>query len=291
MSRFAWPCLVCLPLITIAACGGHQLPLKYPETPRGATVDVYHGTSVADPYRALEDLDAPETAAWVEAQNALSVPFLEALPRRSELIERFTRLWSWERYSPPEKHGSRYFFRYDDGKRDHAVLMVADDLAEKARVLLDPNGFSKDRTSSLSRYKVSPDGALIAYAISEGGSDWRHWRVRDVATGQDRMDRIEHTKFTDVSWTPDGSAFYYSRYPTGSDGKADDRQQVTLYRHVLGESQAEDTEIYRVKAHPTRNAYGRVTSDGQTLIVTITDGYLANDIYTMSLTSTCGTVR
>ena len=275
--------LAALYLTLLAGCVGPTLPVTYPATPRSEQVDRYHGVSVADPYRALEQLDSPETARWVAAQNTASVPFLESLPRRDELIARFTRLWRFERWSPPQKRGPRYFFLHDDGKADHARLMVTSALNQPARVLIDPNDFSDDHTASLSRWSVSPNGETIAYAISEGGSDWRHWRTRNVLTGLDTVDVVKHTKFTQVSWAADSLGFYYSRYPLGANGKPDDGKQVTVYFHAVGTPQSDDRAIYRITHSKTRNAYGHVTDDGRFLVFNISDGYLANDVHVQRL--------
>ncbi|HET6277424.1 MAG TPA: S9 family peptidase, partial [Candidatus Polarisedimenticolia bacterium] len=175
------PALVLAALVfLLIACGGPQtppaaegpeLPITYPDSFRGEQVDRYHGVDVADPYRWLEDLEGEKTAIWVGSQNAVAEPFLGALPRRDAIKERLTELWNYERFSPPIREGSRYFYLRNDGLQDQDVLYVTDSLQGDARVLIDPNVFSEDRTASLSQFEVSPDARLIAYSISEGGSD------------------------------------------------------------------------------------------------------------------------
>ena len=119
-----------------------------------------------------------------------------------------------------------------------------------AKLLIDPNTLSADATASLADYSISPDGRYVAYAVSDGGTDWDTWRVREVETGRDLPDLIGDTKFTGVSWLPDASAFYYSRYPKGADGKGDDQQQVSVYRHRLGAAQADDERVYAITGEP-----------------------------------------
>ena len=147
-------------------------PLAYPAAPRGDVVDVYHGVSVADPYRWLEAAETPATRAFVEAQNALAQPWLEALPQREALKTRLTQLWSYERFGVPRREGGRYFYLRNDGKQNQSVLHVADDAGSLGRVLFDPNATRDDATIALSRFVPSPDGKLVAYALSDGGTDW-----------------------------------------------------------------------------------------------------------------------
>ena len=293
-SRYASPCGVLLSVLVFAlliscvqpdqqAGGEPQVPAAYPDSQRIEHVDTYHGTEVADPYRWLEELDSPVTAAWVESENAIADPFLEAIPNREQIRERLTEVWNYERYKLPVKEGGRYFYRRNDGLQDQDVLYVVDSLGEEPRVLIDPNTFSDDRTASLSFFEVSPDGEMIAYGISDSGSDWRHWHVRDVETGEDLDDRLDQTKFTGVSWSRDSSGFYYSRYPLNEEGVADDSQQVSVYFHKLGTPQADDIHVYSITDHATRNPYATVTDDGRYLVLGIFDGYNSNAVYVKKL--------
>jgi prolyl oligopeptidase len=262
-----------------APAAGPALPIGYPESRRLDHVDRYHEVEVADPYRWLEDLEAEDTAAWIGSQNAVAEPFLAALPKREEIRKRLTEVWNYERFAPPIKKGGRYFYLRNDGLQDQDVLYVADSLDGEPRVLIDPNTFSEDRTASLGQFEISPDAKRIAYSISEGGSDWRTWHVREVDGGRDLDDRLDSIKFTDVSWSRDGSGFYYSRYPRGEDGAGDDTRQVSIYYHRIGSPQADDRHLYSVSDHPTRNPYGRLTDDGRYLVINMFDGYQANGVY------------
>ena len=267
--------------------------LNYPQAKRSDHTDDYFGETVADPYRWMEDLDGAETAAYVEAQNAIAVPYLESIPVREHSAQRIDELWSYERYSTPVAEGGRYFFRRNDGSQDQDVLYVTEDLSEDARVLIDPNTFSDDATIALSTYSVSPDGKRVAYSTSDGGSDWKTWHIRDVDTGKDLDELIEGTKFTGTSWDRDSGGFYYSRYPWvegGAKGEADDAQQVKVYHHKIGESQSSDELVYEITDSDSRNPGAQLTADGRYLVLTIFDGYQTNALYYRDLEDSSGKV-
>jgi prolyl oligopeptidase len=259
--------------------------LTYPTTERGPQVDDFFGTSVADPYRWLEDLDGEAVRAWVGAQNQVSRPFLDSLPARAAIETRLTELWNYERRGVPFEKGGTYFWFHNDGLQNQDVLMTAPAVDGEARVLIDPNGWSNDGKSALSGLEVTPDGRLAAYARSEGGTDWRDWKVVDVGTGNDLPDTITFTKFTSVSWTPDASGFYYSRHPVGPDGKGDGSKSVSIYFHRLGTAQSDDPEVFAIPDQPLRNPYARVTDDGRWLVISIAEGTLENAVWLLDLAS------
>ncbi len=267
-------------LLMLASCAlGLSLPPEtYPATERGTVVDNFHGTRVSDPYRWLEALDSPPVANWVALQNRLSIPYLVGLPHRAQIQKRLTQLYSYERFGVPRQAGSRFFFLRNDGKQNQAALQVAATATEIGRRLIDPDSIGGDSTVALADYEPSPDGRLLAYALSDAGSDWKSWHVRDTATGADRPDLIAQTKFTRVSWTPDSGGFYYSSYPRG-----DDQLQPVIHFHQLGDTQAQDRQVYAVTDHPTRLPEGRVTLDGRYLVIELEDGTLANGISVLAL--------
>jgi len=268
------------------------LPVAYPTTPRTGHVDTYHGVEVADPYRWMEDVDPAAVREWVAAQNALSTPYLEGIPERARIIERLRALWDYDQYGypwladkarVPIRKGGRYFYVEKRGLQDQGILYWAAALDAEPRVLIDPNGLSADATVSLADFVVSPDGRLVAYALSDGGTDWKTWRVREVDSGRDLPDLLRFTKFTHVSWMPDGRSFYYARYPARPDGRGDDQQQVRVHLHRLGAAQEDDPLVYAVTDHPRRNPAAIVTDDGRWLVLPIFDGYEANAIYLRDL--------
>jgi prolyl oligopeptidase len=248
--------------------------LTYPAAPKGDQVDDFHGTMVADPFRALENPDSPETKAWIEAENKLTHSYLSQIPERAAIQARLTKLWNYERYSTPYKKGKRYFFRKNDGLQNQSVLYVADSLNGKPRMLLDPNKLSKDGTVALGDFVISDDGKLMAYSIQEAGSDWLTWKLRSVDTGKDLPDIIRWSKFSGASWTKDGKGFFYSRY---DEPKAGQELQGSnyfhkLYYHRVGEPQSKDALVYERRDHKEWGFDGNVTDDGRYLIINVWQG-------------------
>ena len=255
--------------------------LQYPATARGDVVDDYHGVRVADPYRWFEDPAAQATKDWVTAENALAQPYLEHLPQRAWLGNRLKQLWTYERFGVPRREGGRYFYMRNDGSQDQSVLYVADSLSATARVLVDPNGKRDDSTIALSQWEPSPDGRVLAYALSDGGTDWNTWHFRRVADGVDLPVVLKYSKFWAVSWARDSSGVYYSRYPlkkdqAADDSRGDDSGRPDVYFHKLGDAQAADRLVFKVTDHPTRVPSVVVTEDGRYLLIGLFDGYETN---------------
>ena len=265
---------------TLTMCAAASIGLggsedrKYPKAPTSDTVDDYHGTKVADPYRPLEELDSEPTRAWVEAENEITEAYFRGNPRRGMLKDRLTALWDYEKYSAPFEEGGRYFYSYNSGLQNQSVLYTSPKVDEPGKPLLDPNTLSKDGTVALSGLSVSKGGRKLAYALSEAGSDWTTWRVRDVESATDQPDEIRWSKFSDADWTPDGSGFFYGRFPEptpGSDLKAANFYQK-LYFHKLGTPQSEDSLIWKDDAHKEWRANPTVTDDGKYLLLTLGQG-------------------
>lgn len=248
---------------------------SYPPTRTVPQVDDYHGTKVADPYRWLEDLDAPETTAWVEAQNKLTFDFLAKLGQRDAIKQRLTELYNYPRHDLPFKEGGRYFYTYNTGLLNQPQLLVKDRLDGEARLLLDPNTFSADGTVSLSQWDVSPDGRWLGYGVAAAGSDWNEFRVRDIATGQDTADLVRWVKFSGLSWTKDSKGFFYSRYPepqqAGNQVFSALANQA-IYYHRLGTPQSEDVFVFATPEHPKRGWTATVTDEGRYLLIYGSEG-------------------
>ena len=243
----------------------------YPETRTDDVVDDYFGTKVADPYRWLEDDESKETKAWVEAQNRLAFGWLAEVPERDAIRKRLVSLWDYERFGLPSREGEWYVFAHNDGLQNQSVIYRTRSLDAPPEVLLDPNRLSADGTVALAEGGLSftDDGRLLAWASSSGGSDWREWRVRDVATGEDRSDLVRWSKFSGAAWRKDGSGFYYSRYPEPKEGDAltGVNRNHTLYLHRLGTAQPEDEVVYARPDHPDWSLGAVVTDDGRFLLI------------------------
>lgn len=263
--------------VSLAATDAPAAPWNYPPATRGSVVDDYHGAKVADPYRWLEDLDSPQTQAWVEAQNELTHGFLAKLPQRAWLRERLTTLWNYPRYGLPGKEAGRYFFSKNDGLQNQSVLYVQETLADEPKVLLDPNTLSADGTVALTASAVSADGRWLAYGVAVAGSDWNEYRVRDIATGQDTADVIKWVKFSGLAWTKDSKGFFYSRFPepqveAGTGKTFSDLAHQKVYYHRLGTPQSADVLIAEVPDEPKWFVSASVTDDGRYALIYLQRG-------------------
>ncbi|MDX1953236.1 MAG: prolyl oligopeptidase family serine peptidase [Verrucomicrobiota bacterium] len=248
--------------------------LQYPLAHKGPVVEEYHGTKVADPYRWLENPDSPESRAWIEAQNKVTFGFLNQIEERSAIRKRITELWNFERYGIPFREGGRYFISRNDGLQNQSVLYSLESLDATPQVLLDPNKLSQEGTIALKGYDISEDGKLMAYGLSESGSDWETWKIRNVATADDTGDELKWVKFSIVSWTRDGKGVFYSRYDEPKDGSK--LQSVNyfqkLYYHRIGTPQSEDILVYHRPDQKEWGFRGFVTEDGQYLVIVVSQG-------------------
>ena len=263
-----------LPMAPVGAAENARI--DYPQTRRIEHVDVYHGTEVADPYRWLEDdvRKSEQAAQWVAAENKVTFRYLESIPQRERIRERLTELWNYARYSSPVKKGGRYYYLKNDGLQNQAVLYTMDSLRGKARVLIDPNKWSKDGTIALAGTAPSDDGKHIAYRVAEAGSDWATWRVMEIASGRVLDDELKWVKFGGASWTKDGKGFFYSRYPEPEEGAEFSQLNFNqrLYFHRVGTPQSEDVLVYRRVDHPDWSFWAEVTEDGRYLVITVGKG-------------------
>jgi len=259
-----------------------DMSVTYPETKKVDTVDTYFGEQIADPYRWLEDDRSTETEAWVKAQNEVTFGYLDKIPFRKQLKERMEKLWNYEKISAPFKEGNYTYFYKNNGLQNQSVLYRKDKNG-KEEIFLDPNTFSKDGTTSLGGINFSKNGSLVAYAISEGGSDWRKVIVLKADTKEIIGDTIVDVKFSGLSWYKN-EGFYYSSYdkPKGSELSAK-TDQHKLYFHKLGTAQKEDKVIFGLN-EKRRYVGGYVTDDENYLIISASNSTSGNELYYKDLT-------
>ncbi|TPG40726.1 prolyl oligopeptidase family serine peptidase [Flavobacterium pectinovorum] len=268
--------------ITTAGISFGQNKIQYPETKKGETVDVYFDTKVSDPYRWLEDDKSAETGAWVKAQNEVTYGYLDKIPFRDELKKRMEKLWNYEKISAPYTEGKFTYYSKNNGLQNQSVVYRKGQNG-KEEVFLDPNTFSKDGTTSLGGLDFSKDGNKAAYAISEGGSDWRKVIIIDALSKKVLEDTLVDVKFSGVSWHGN-EGFYYSSYekPKGSELSAK-TDQHKLYFHKLGTSQKEDKVIFGAD-QKRRYVGGHVTEDDRFLVITAANSTYGNELYIKDLT-------
>ena len=241
--------------------------LPYPPARQAAVVDDYHGVTVADPYRWLETAGDPETAAWVAAENALTRAYVDG-PARDAVAARLRTLYDYPRTSAPVARGDRLFYAHNDGLQNQPVLYVQDGLRGRRRALLDPNALDPAGTTALTALAVDEGAARVAYALSRSGSDRQDIHVRDVTTGEDGPDVVRWAKFASISWLPDGSGFYYTRFPEpGTVPEADESYYNRICFHRLGDDQAADTLVFERPDDREIVFQTAITGDGRQLVI------------------------
>jgi prolyl oligopeptidase len=260
-----------------------SIEVSYPMTKKGPVVDEYFGHKVADPYRWLEDDMSDETAEWVTAQNKVTFDYLDQIPYREQLKEQLTKMWNYEKIGAPFTRGNyRYFYKNDGLQNQNVVYRKLADGTEE--VFLDPNKFSADGTTSLASLSFSKDGSLAAYAISEGGSDWRTIIIIDSETKKIIEPPLVDVKFSGISWYGN-EGFYYSSYdkPEGSELSAKTDQHKLFY-HQLNTAQQDDAVIFGgTDAQKHRYVGGQVTEDDRYLLISGSVSTSGNRLYIKDL--------
>jgi prolyl oligopeptidase len=279
-------------LLFVAGCNPLQkdpadMPIVYPPTQRGDVVEDHFGQAIPDPYRWLENDARTDTAvaAWVEAQNEVTEAYLRELPGRDVFRRRLGELFDYDQLSAPTKRGQRYFYTRQAELENQAALHVRDSVDGPGRVLIDPNLWSEGGTSALAEWAPSPEGSHVAYAVQEGGTDWRTIRVIDVDTGQVLDDELKWARFTQIEWLKDGSGFFYVRYPEPAEGAAFQAGVANhaIYFHALGTPQSADRLLYSTPDAPHQIHYIDVTSDGRYAAISTLVGAGSNALTVVDL--------
>ncbi|MBL0334607.1 MAG: S9 family peptidase [Chitinophagaceae bacterium] len=229
-----------------------QAQIKYPATQKTDWTDDYNGVKVADPYHWLEDDKSAETKAWVDAQNAVTFGYLEKIPFRAQWLARMEELNNYPKYSSPSRKNDYYYYSLNNGLQNQSILYRQKTGSEQPELVLDPNKFSADGTTSLATFALSKDGHYAVVGKSSGGSDWRTYYVMDMNTLQYLPDSISWVKVSGASWQ--GNGFFYSRYPTPEKGKelSTKNENHQVFYHTVGTSQAQDKLVFEDPANPQR---------------------------------------
>jgi prolyl oligopeptidase len=278
--------LAVLTLLAAAPSAAQQgARVAYPETRTVDSATVWHGTRIADPYRWLEAIDGPDVAAWVKTQNAVTMPYLAALPGRDALEDRITALYDYPRTSVPFWEGGRWFYAKNSGLQRQSVWYSRETLDGAERVVIDANALSPDGSVALSQFSPSPDGRHFVYGLSEGGADWSTLYVRNLASGRNTADTVRWVRFSGLSWTQDGAGFFYSRYPEPPKGEQlkAKLEHHTLYYHRLGTPQSQDVKIYARPDNPSWFVFGGTDETGRYLFVMTSKGTDRNELYVADL--------
>ncbi len=270
--------LICTAGIAVA-CTSNEKSMKYPsiavtypETRKVDQTDDYHGTLLADPYRWLEIDTASEVESWVEAQNEVTFGYLEKIPFRDAIKDRYTKLYDYPKLSSPRQIGEYYLFGKNSGLQNQSVIYIQKGLDGSPEIFVDPNTLSADGTVTISLLGNSKDKKYVAISRAEAGSDWNQIRIMDLETKKELDDRLDWVKFSGASWYKDG--FFYSRYPEPVEGTELSNQNLyhTVYYHKMGTPQSDDKLIYEDREHPKMNHGVRVTEDEKYLVLTASPG-------------------
>ncbi len=264
--------------LTMAGAADKGAPLTYPKARTVEQVDDYFGTKVHDPYRWMEDVDSAEVKTWVDEENTLTENWLSLVQGRKVMHARLMELTNFERYTPPVRKGTRYFYSHNEGLQNQNVIYWQEGLNGEPKILLDPNTMSTDGTVAVSGLNITDDGKLAAYSIADAGSDWVKWHVREVATGKDLPDLVEWSKFSSASWMKDSSGFFYEGYDKpAADAMKTANYYHKVFFHKLGTPQSEDKLIFDRPDDKELAVGASVTDDGRYLILYQSKGSSPNN--------------
>jgi prolyl oligopeptidase len=278
MKQLRWlPGLFMAAMPMLPAALRAEAPLDYPKTATVDVSDTSFGERVADPYRWLEAdvrTDA-KVRDWVTAQNKVSNAYLAKLPGRDIFEKRLRELFAFERMGVPQIAGASYFYTRNTGLQNQSTLWVAArDGSIPPRLLVDPNAWAKDGATALAEWAPSDDGRYLAYAVQDGGTDWRTLKIIDVATGKTLDDAVHWVKFSRIAWKRDASGFFYSRFPEPKEGAAFQSLNLnqSVWFHAVGTTQSADLQIYGTPLQPNLNHGAEVSDDGRWLVISSSAG-------------------
>jgi prolyl oligopeptidase len=263
----------CLMLIVLASCSEVTQEISYPISEKIGFSETLHGYQIQDEYRWLEDFTSDDSKKWINEQNKFTYEFIGKNKFKSSIRKSLNKIWDAESISVPYKKGDKTFYYFNDGTWQQSKLMVKDCDMCDSRVLIDPNSLSQDGTVSIGGTSVSNDTTLLAYSISDGGSDWRTWKILNIETGKNLPDTIEWEKFSNATWENDDSGFYYQKYDEpDSELLKDINTAPKLMFHKLGTLQSEDRVIYEDSKNPRWGWGISIVKDSDIKFLSISNG-------------------
>ena len=266
--------ITCFALIFVLVnCSNQSTDLSYPDSKKDNLTETIHGYEIEDSYRWLEDFTSEESKDWVNRQNQYTQQFIGENKYKKSINKNLNKIWKTESISTPYKVEDKTFYYFNDGTWQQSKLMIRECMDCEARVLLDPNKFSKDGTISLGGTSVSNNASLLAYSISDGGSDWRTWKVLNINTGEVFPDEINWAKFSSATWENDDSGFYYQKYEEPKDELLREvNTSPKLMFHKLGTPQAEDQIVIENLDQPRWGWGISILEDTEVKFLTISNG-------------------
>jgi len=262
---------------------------KQPKTRAEDLVEIIHGTEVRDPYRWLEDVDSSEVQNWISAQNAYSKSRMDRIKGRPKLRERLKELLDTDFVGPPTVRENILFYYKQPAGVEQIMLCMREFPDGKEEIIVDPNQLSEDGSIALaetfrvaggrpSENTISKDGKLVAYGLSKNGSDWAHWRILNIETGEHLSDEFPRISGPGISWLPDNSGFYYSRSP----GKSVDELERTngkVFFHALGTDWTQDPLVFGEELLPQEFVSATVTDEGKHVLYKVFKGWGKTELY------------
>lgn len=243
-------------------------------------IDDYHGNKVYDPYRWLEEIHSNETKEFIEENNRETEKYIKSYEAYEDIKNRIKELWKFEIYSVPSKKGDYYYFRYNDGKKNQGSIYRAKELTGEKELLLDPNEYAEDGTASINTISINSEKDILAYSISQKGSDWQVIKLIDMKTKEHLKDEINWCRFTYITWMPDNESFIYSRYPqVGEMSDEELSYHNTVYMHKIGTSQEEDIIVIDGKERSEYSKHVSLTDDNKYMILTKSKGTASQNLF------------
>jgi prolyl oligopeptidase len=260
-------------LIIVVSCSNKDEGHTYPESKKIDLIDNIHGYEISDSYRWLEDFTSDDSLDWVERQNDFTKKYIGKNKFKRDIGKYLEKIWENESISIPYRIEGKTFYYYNDGTFQQSKLMVKDCDECEERILIDPNTFSEDGTISLGGTSVNNNADHIAYSISDGGSDWRIWKVMNIETGEILSDEIKWAKFSGATWENDDSGFFYQKYDEPNEEILKDiNESPKLMFHKLGTDQSEDQIFFENPDQPRWGWGINVIKDTNIKLLSISEG-------------------